>query len=185
MSDEVKIIKAISLSFQNAKQIHIFDIDNCICPNVFPNLNETVDIAKIKRKINQVRLYKQFLTYFKRLNLLCKYLNFFIITGRKFRDFGKITFLQLRALNISKSNLIFYPQDYSYSPKRYSTFKIYNIIKIIWKNKVNSRIYIYDDNVYYYPKLQSILEMCQICEVYLIEINSCRKWADLTDSLKL
>jgi len=106
-------------------------------------------------------------------------LEFFIITGRKFTDFGEITFDQLEVLNISKNKFIFYPKHYSYSPKRYSTFKIYNIMKIICRNKGNSQIYIYDDNIDYYSKLRSILNIRQINEVYLIEISSCDKWTDL------
>jgi len=66
MSDDIEKIKNVSLSFQSKKQIHIFDIDNCICPNVFPNLNEIADIAEIKRKLKQASLHKQFLSYFKR-----------------------------------------------------------------------------------------------------------------------
>lgn len=143
--------------------IEIYDIDGCICKSIFPNLEEKADIKKLKTKILKTQLYQEFIEYYKRITENNN-IKIYFITGRKYKDFGPETKLQLKPLG-QDLNIIFYPDIYSHSKFQYFTFKIRSILKIVAELKKIAdvsaqtdlgKINIFDDLCQYYPKLLSI-----------------------------
>jgi len=135
-------------------KILIFDIDGCICPSFFPNLNEKANIKELKENILKTPLNDYFVQYYKKINktsgVSCVFL-----TGRRAKDFENETLYQLKELEISPEQIIFFPDNYAHTKIRYNTFKIYNILSLAIQNK-ESEVVIYDDLDGYYPKLISL-----------------------------
>lgn len=136
------------------KRIEIYDIDGCICKNIFPNLGEKADIKLLKEEIVKTPLDSGFIKYYKLVSNRSTVKPFFL-TGRKAVDFQIETLEQLKPLKINHNQLIFYPDNYSYSKIRYYTFKIYNILAISVKNK-NTEVIVYDDMDGYVSKLMGL-----------------------------
>ena len=135
-------------------KIIIFDIDGCICKNFFPNLNEKADIKELKQNILNTPLNRAFIQVYKRINKTSG-VKIFFLTGRRAKDFEKETLEQLKILEISLEQIIFFPDNYAHTKIRYNTFKIYNILYLAIQNK-DSEVIIYDDLDSYYPKLISL-----------------------------
>lgn len=141
-------------------RIEVYDIDGTICSSFFSNLNEKNDIQELKERIFETPLFPGFVKYYK---LICRENNIdtYFITGRRYKDFGPETKLQLTPLG-QELNLIFYPDKDSHSKFQYNCFRVYNILKIssptanfkvAANSKVATEIHIYDDLCQYYPKL--------------------------------
>lgn len=148
------------------KKVYIFDIDNCIMPNVFPNLNEKGSIEEIRRKLKAISLYPEFIEYFKKITN-APGIKIFFLTGRKSKDFRIETINQLKLLDITEEHIIFYPKEYSYSKIRYFVFKIYNILKIAIMNNKYLEVVVFDDKKEYFEKLLKKAEQLNIRKLKL------------------
>lgn len=135
---------------RHMKDIYIFDIDGCIMPNRFQNFTEAMDLSEnlnhiIKDKITNLSLFPEFLEFFK-LNCV-KSSAIYFITGRKQKEYGKITERQLGPLKKYKNFLLkFYPDDKPYIKKEYFNWKYNTITRIIeYHHNDFENIHIYDD----------------------------------------
>ena len=146
--------------------IYIFDIDGCILPSVFPNLNEKASIEEMRKGIKAISIYQSFIKYYELISKNSGKERFFI-TGRKAKDFKNETINQLKPLEITENQIIFYPNRYSYSKIRYFTFKIYNILRIALNNKRYSEIIVFDDICAYFNKLSRKAEIMNIITLKL------------------
>ena len=121
------------------KEVYIFDIDGCIMPNIFNEINFFLYFLKKANKLNkratQIQIYPSFVKYYKKH---CKKAELVVfLTGRKFSEFGEITRKQLKKLeNFKNFNLIFYPESKKHQLKEYLKWKTQNILDII-NNKIS------------------------------------------------
>lgn len=136
------------------KRIVFFDIDGCICENFFPNLNEKSNIQELKQKILNTPLNSDFVKYYVKISQNVRVKSYFI-TGRRAKDFENETLDQLKVLDVTPEQIIFFPDNYAHTKIRYNTFKIYHILSLAIQNK-ESEVIIYDDLDGYYPKLISL-----------------------------
>ena len=125
------------------QKVEIYDIDGCICKNVFPNLKKKVKIPETKKKILETPIFPAFINYFKAIGKNKDYKQLFL-TGRKHKDYGKETIKQLFPLNINQNQIIFYPDHLNHSKERYITFKCYHILKNAYNHRDINCI-VYDD----------------------------------------
>lgn len=156
------------------RKIYIFDIDGCILPSIFPNLSKKVSIEEIRKKMRLISVYKSFIEFYKYISNRPEIKKIFI-TGRKAKNFKNETINQLKPLEITQNQIIFYPNRYSYSKIRYFTFKIYNILKIALNNKRYSEIIIFDDICGYFNKL---LRKAEIMNNITLKLNCVKEPED-------
>jgi len=135
----------------------IYDIDGCICENVFPNFKGKIEVCNIRKKILKTKLYPAFVKYFKEFSK-DKRNKYYFLTGRKFNEYGIETFFQLSELNINPKRIIFYPDQYLHSKERYTDFKCFHIIKLALNNK-KGRCIVYDDLDSYQKELFKRMEI--------------------------
>lgn len=121
----------------------VYDIDGCICKNVFPNLKEKVNIHAIKEKILETPIFPAFVNYFKAIAKKDNSKQLFL-TGRKYQDYGIETIKQLSPLEIDKNQIIFYPNHFNHSKDKYIAFKCYHILKNAYNHK-EMKCIVYDD----------------------------------------
>lgn len=107
----------------------------------------------------------------------------YFITGRRAKDFKDETIQLLSQLGIKDYRIIFYPDNYIHTKLRYFTFKLYNILKIVFQDKKKSRVFVYDDLPVYYSKLKCILIKFEFSDIKLIEINNQKIWKKLKKTL--
>ena len=135
-------------------KIVVFDIDGCTCESFFPNLNEKANIKELREKILETPLNRDFIQVYKRINKTSG-VKIFFLTGRRKKDFREETLEQLKILDITPEQIIFFPDNYTHTKIRYNTFKIYSILSLSIQNK-EAEVIIYDDLDSYYPKLISL-----------------------------
>ena len=170
------------------REIYIFDIDGCVMPSIFKNFNIDEPRKRIIREAikngNQVKLYPEFIEFYKKHYLLAE--SIYFLTGRKYKEFGKLTENQLQFLrNFRDFQVIYYPERKSYRSKIYFAWKVKEIKKII-KNSISSesapenyirnfKFNIFDDMSNHFPKIRKIEEKWCI-KIHLIIIKSENIW---------
>lgn len=130
--------------------IFIFDIDGCIMPNIFSTVDKTKmdDETIIQSRIDRftdISLFPEFVEFYRKNCTVS--LAVYFITGRKRKDYGKITEFQLTPLKIHKDYKIkHFPDKKPHILKVYFHWKA-KIIKSIMEKwfKDSIRFYIYDD----------------------------------------
>ena len=129
------------------KEVYIFDIDGCVMPPLFSDFENDESREKTIKKIvensNNTELYPDFITFYDKH---CKKAEMIIfITGRKMSEFGKLTENQLESLsNIRDFQIIYYPEKKSHKIRKYFSWKVKKIRKII-KNAANYKTFKDDD----------------------------------------
>jgi len=130
--------------------IYIFDIDGCIMPNRFQNFTEDSDNSDIfkndiKDEVARLSIFPEFVEFYKHncVNSLAVY----FITGRKRKEYSKVTEQQLSSLRKFKQySLKYYPDDKSHIKKDYFIWKFDMISNIISQYRhISENFYIYDD----------------------------------------
>ena len=149
------------------KEVYIFDIDGCVMPPIFDGFENDESREKTIRKIvdnsNNINLYPEFIRFYDRH---CKNAEMiYFITGRKGSEFGKLTENQLESLShIKNFQIIYYPEKKPHKIRKYFSWKVKNIKKII-KNAANSKMFkdnndkslkfnIFDDMDGYFSKIE-------------------------------
>ncbi|GAG69306.1 unnamed protein product, partial [marine sediment metagenome] len=174
--EELDLKKCFKNWKENNYSIHIFDIDGCITTSFFPNIEKIVDIQETKLILSSAKLFFFFKIYFSSIpkdNLTKVY----FLTGRKTEYYREETINLLSELGVKEDQIIFYPNNYTYSRLRYFTFKTYNCLRIILKDKKKSKVYIYDDLPDYFPKLRKILKNQEYFNVSYYEIRDQIDWS--------
>jgi len=154
------------------RDIYIFDIDGCIMPPIFSNFIGDESRKNIVKKAitngNNIELFPGFIKFYK------KYCNnaesIFFITGRKRSEFGRLTENQLKSLSSTKKfHIIYYPEKKSHKIKKYFSWKVKEIKKIIRSmvrtkslrnsSEKNIKFNIFDDLNEYFPKIKDFLDI--------------------------
>jgi len=151
------------------KEVYIFDIDGCIMPSIFNEMNFFIyflkKVNKLNKRADQTQLYPSFVKYYENHCMEAELVVF--LTGRKHSEFGDITRKQLKRLQKFKNfRLIFYPEQKNHQLKEYLKWKTQNIFHIITNKIANERIEkiieynfkIFDDNGRYFKELKKITE---------------------------
>jgi len=153
MTLDRKKVRVFNRSFRenrNMADIYIFDIDGCIMPNLFLNFTEDSDNSgtlnsNLKDEVARLDLFPEFIEFYRHncINSLAIY----FITGRKRKDYDKITEQQLFLVRKFKNfSLKFYPDDKSHIKKDYFVWKFEMITNIISQYRQSyANFYIYDD----------------------------------------
>ena len=129
------------------KEVYIFDIDGCVMPPIFSDFkiyeSRENTIKKIVDNTDYIKLFPDFIRFYDKY---CKNAEMiFFITGRKGSEFGKLTENQLESLsNIKNFQIIYYPEKKSHKIRKYFSWKVKKIRKII-KNAANSKTFKDDD----------------------------------------
>ena len=150
------------------KEVYIFDIDGCIMPPIFSDIETDESREKTIRKIvdnsDIIELYPDFIRFYDKY---CKNAEMiFFITGRKGSEFGKLTETQLGSLsNIRNFQIIYYPEKKSHKIRKYFSWKVKKIKKIIRNavrfktfkdnNEKSLKFYIFDDMDGYFSKVEN------------------------------
>jgi len=157
--------------------IYIFDIDGCIMPNLFQNFTEESDNTDtlnndIKKELARLRMFPEFIEFYRR-NCI-KSLAVFFITGRKRKEYGKVTEKQLSPLRKFKPySLKYYPDDKSHIKQDYFLWKFEMITTIIHQYRdVSEKFYIFDDFKDIIFKLKDLLFLNQNIHCNLIQANT-------------
>ena len=149
------------------KEVYIFDIDGCVMPPIFSDIENDESREKTIRKIvdtsNNIKLYPDFIRFYDKH---CKNAEMiFFITGRKGSEFGKLTEKQLESLsNIRNFQIIYYPEKKSHKIRKYFSWKVKKIKRII-KNAAKFKSFkdnndktlkfnIFDDMDGYFTKIE-------------------------------
>ena len=170
------------------KEVYIFDIDGCVMPVIFKNSNGTEPRKKIisdaLKNGNKVSLYPEFIEFYKKY---CREAySVYFLTGRKYKEFGKLTENQLHKLNDFRNfQIIYYPERKSYKSHQYFAWKVKEIRRIIKKSTKKAlqqenmneilKFNIFDDMSDHFPKIKTIKEVSNI-QLQLIEIESENNW---------
>jgi len=149
------------------KEVYIFDIDGCVMPPIVSDfkIDESREktIKKIVDNSDRIELYPDFIRFYDKH---CKKAEMiFFITGRKGSEFGKLTEKQLESLsNIRNFQIIYYPEKKSHKIRKYFSWKVKKIKKIIKKaakfkiikdnNDKNLEFNIFDDMDGYFAKIE-------------------------------
>lgn len=149
------------------KEVYIFDIDGCVMPPIFSDIENDESREKTIRKIvdtsNNIELYPDFIRFYDKH---CKNAEMiFFITGRKGSEFGKLTENQLESLsNIRNFQIIYYPEKKSHKIRKYFSWKVKKIKKIIKNaaklksfkdnNEKTIQFNIFDDMDGYFSKIE-------------------------------
>jgi hypothetical protein len=170
------------------KEVYIFDIDGCVMPVIFKNFNS----ADPRRKIisdaikngNKTGLYPKFIEFYKKN---CREaFSVYFLTGRKYKEFGKLTGNQLRELKDYRNfQIIYYPERKSYKSHQYFAWKVKEIRKIV-KNTIKKDIVqesmneklkfnIFDDMNDHFPKIKIMKEFSNL-KLQLTVIESENNW---------
>ena len=175
------------------KEICIFDIDGCILPSIFPNLDDNSKsreklIVDALKNIDNISLFPEFVIYYNRF---CEHSESIIfITGRKESEFGELTKTQLSPLkDIKEFGIIYYPERNSYESNEYFNWKIKKILEIFndkifqgfsdKSSKKDHYFKIFDDMPDYFPKVEEFAKNLYI-QVKLVRINKSESWSSLT-----
>ncbi len=174
------------------KEIYIFDIDDCILPAVFPNLDDNSMprekvIKDTLEKGKYVSLFPEFMEYYEKY---CKNaVSIFFLTGRQEREFSELTEMHLMPLKkIKPFQIIYYPAELSHTSKEYFEWKVKQIQEILIGKfnqelsdenlKKNFIFKIFDDITDYFPRVQEIAGSLGL-NISLISIDSSKKWLTL------
>ncbi|MFX1273954.1 MAG: hypothetical protein ACFFAT_02820 [Promethearchaeota archaeon] len=166
------------------KVIHIFDIDGCILPSVFFNIqyNDILKEEIIKEVINRSRnvvLFPEFINYYSQ-NCVNGSMNIFL-TGRKERAFNQLTQTQLFPLKIiSPFKIIYYPEEKSYLSKEYFNWKTKKIQNLFIENKSYNNdnqveYIIYDDMIEHFNSIKKLAKSLNI-NISLKPIKTSNDW---------
>ncbi len=170
------------------REVYIFDIDGCIMPPIFSDLdnNETREkiVGDAVHNGNGINLFPGFVKYYKKYCIQAE--SIFFITGRKKSEFGRLTSKHLHPLvNIKKFNIIYYPEAKSHKIRKYFNWKA-KIIKVIIKNTANKKHFnismeenynfnIFDDMNDYFLKIRKFEDKWDI-QMHLTMIENDNSW---------
>lgn len=173
------------------REIYIFDIDGCVMPSIFKNFNSGEPRKKIisdaiKNGI-QANLYPEFIEFYKKYCRQAEAIYF--LTGRKNKEFGKLTKNQLQILaDFRDFHVIYYPERKSYKSRQYFAWKVKEIRKIVRNNIIRISIEenlnetikfnIFDDMSDHFPKIRQITEILDH-QIQLTVIESDNNWNHL------
>lgn len=173
------------------KEVYIFDIDGCVMPLIFSGFKEDESREKTIKKIvdnkNNIELYPKFIRFYEKH---CKKADIiFFITGRKGSEFGKLTENQLESIsNIRKFKIIYYPERKSHKIRKYFSWKVKKIKRII-KEAAEFKIFkdindktlefnIFDDMDGYFSKIKDFATSYGV-RAYLSLIKNDNSWDHL------
>ncbi|MFW9818358.1 MAG: hypothetical protein ACFFE5_02015 [Candidatus Thorarchaeota archaeon] len=173
------------------KNIYIFDIDGCVMPVIFENFNSGEPRKKVIsdaiKNGNKASLYPEFIEFYKKLSREAE--SIYFLTGRKYKEFGKITENQLQILNDFRDfQIIYYPERKSYKSHQYFAWKVKEIKKII-KNSIKRaksqgnldgalKFNIFDDMSDHFTDIKKIKEISNH-QIQLTVIKSKSNWGHL------
>jgi hypothetical protein len=174
------------------KSIIVCDIDGCICPSVFPNLDVKANVEEIKEKIPTVKFYEQFINFY---NLFKEDHLILFMTGRQSKFFYQETLNQFSnngLIDFKAENIYFFPDSLDYSQdaesnrRNYFGIRLRLLSSIIlnaeqYIEAVPERIYIIDDIAEYFPDVKKLLEVYNHYldfEVILKKIDSNEEWKE-------
>ena len=170
------------------REVYIFDIDGCIMPPIFSDLdnNETREkiVGDAVHNGNGIKLFPGFVKYYKKYCIQAE--SIFFITGRKKSEFGKLTSKHLQPLvTIKKFNIIYYPEVKPHKIRKYFNWKT-KIIKAIIKDTANKKHFnisteenynfnIFDDMNDYFLKIRKFEDKWDI-QILLTMIENENSW---------
>ncbi len=163
------------------KDIFLFDIDDCIMKSVFPNFQEAKGVSRelivktVRERGKLVILYPEFVKFYQKWGKQATEVYF--ITGRKNSDFGFLTESQLEPIRKYKVYItIFYPKKRQHLEHLYFNWKVNTIKKKIKQNAGKDVIiWIFDDLIEHFPKIQKIADEFKVI-IQLIHIDNKDKW---------
>ena len=170
------------------REVYIFDIDGCVMSPIFPETNNEKTREKIVGDAvhngNGIKLFPDFVKYYKKHCVQAE--SIFFITGRKKREFGRLTKNHLCPLvDIKPFRVIYYPEAKPQKIRKYLSWKAKKIKAIIKstnnkKNfniskKENFKFNIFDDKNNYFSKISKIRNKQDI-QIHLTLIESENNW---------
>ncbi len=135
----------------------IFDIDGCIMPSMFPNIEEgekqsPEDNENIVKRINNegrhVRIWQEFFDFYLH-HCKPREERIYFVTGRKRSHFGALTNVQL--FPIDYTDIIFYPEVLNHTEYIYHKWKYNAILGLI---EFSKPAFIFDDDTGYFDALK-------------------------------
>lgn len=160
----------------NHKEIHIFDIDGCIMPSIFPkDVEGWFDTEEVIKRMEKQEIYPQFKKFYKLLIENIRDIKIYFLTGRAKDEFLKITIEQLAVLDTRKNRDHLIMNNIStkdvITAEKYFKYKIDKSMKIIVEDNGKSSINIYDDRFSHYPSLKAKVEFLELRNVDFFEVK--------------
>ncbi len=173
------------------REIYIFDIDGSIMPSIFKNFNTGEKRKNIIREAikngNQAGLYPKFIDFYKKNCIRAE--SIYFLTGRRYKEFGKLTENQLQILiEFRDFRMIYYPERKPYKSHKYFAWKAREIKKIIKKSiksgkthgdvKENFVFYIFDDLNDHFPRIRDFEDKYKV-KIHLTLIDNTDIWNNM------
>ena len=163
------------------REVYIFDIDGCIMPPIFSDLdnNETREkiVGDAVHNGNGIKLFPGFVKYYKKYCIQAE--SIFFITGRKKSEFDSITDKHLGPLvDIKRFTVIYYPEAKSHKKRKYFNWKAQIIKNLIKNTNCEKKFNIFDDLKDYFPKIRKFGDKRNI-QINLTLIENENNWNQL------
>lgn len=158
----------------NIEKLEIYDIDGCICKNVFLNIAKETNINQIKKEIIITEIDKYFIKYFNSVN--SPVIKTIFLTGRQVKNYGKETYEQLSSLQSPiNAQIVFFPDNFIFSMKTYYNFKITQILYYCLRYK-EAIINVYDDHSAYFIRLNNLAKKMRILNLTTNLVSNLDYW---------